>query len=101
MNEIELTKSLISYQSVTPNTDGVLDFLENELSKIGFKCNRYKFSDNNTPDVDNLYAKFGEEKPNFCFGGHTDVVPIGDNSCLLYTSPSPRDTLLSRMPSSA
>ena len=24
-----------------------------------------------------------------------------DNSCLLYTSPSPRDTLLSRMPSSA
>ena len=80
MNEIELTKSLIGYQSVTPNTDGVLDFLENELSKIGFKCNRYKFSDNNTPDVDNLYAKFGEEKPNFCFGGHTDVVPIGDNS---------------------
>ena len=24
-----------------------------------------------------------------------------DNNCLLYTSPSPRDTLLSRMPSSA
>ena len=30
-------------------------------------------------------------------------VKVGDgvNSCLLYTSPSPRDTLLSRMPSSA
>ena len=27
--------------------------------------------------------------------------PKGDNSCLLYTSPSPRDGLLSRMPSSA
>ena len=27
--------------------------------------------------------------------------PISDHSCLLYTSPSPRDGLLSRMPSSA
>ena len=80
MNEIELTKSLINCQSVTPENDGVLDFLENELSKIGFNCKRYKFSDTNTPDVDNLYAKFGDEKPNFCFGGHTDVVPIGDDS---------------------
>ena len=26
---------------------------------------------------------------------------LWSNSCLLYTSPSPRDTLLSRMPSSA
>ena len=26
---------------------------------------------------------------------------IGENPCLLYTSPSPRDGLLSRMPSSA
>ena len=29
------------------------------------------------------------------------VHPAGDNACLLYTSPSPRDGLLSRMPSSA
>ena len=28
-------------------------------------------------------------------------VIIGPNGCLLYTSPSPRDGLLSRMPSSA
>ena len=27
--------------------------------------------------------------------------PIGKNSCLLYTSPSPRDLSTSRMPSSA
>ena len=31
-----------------------------------------------TPDVDNLFAKFGSEEPHFCFGGHTDVVPIGE-----------------------
>ena len=29
------------------------------------------------------------------------IVYIGNNFCLLYTSPSPRDGLLSRMPSSA
>ena len=44
----------------------------------------YKLSQNN---VVTLY-----EKENY-IGGHT--------SCLLYTSPSPRDGLLSRMPSSA
>ena len=32
---------------------------------------------------------------------NTIGVPISRNGCLLYTSPSPRDGLLSRMPSSA
>ena len=31
----------------------------------------------------------------------TNVVIYGDNDCLLYTSPSPRDISGSRMPSSA
>ena len=30
-----------------------------------------------------------------------DIIKKGFDSCLLYTSPSPRDGLLSRMPSSA
>ena len=30
-----------------------------------------------------------------------NILPIRVRSCLLYTSPSPRDGLLSRMPSSA
>ena len=29
------------------------------------------------------------------------IIPARDKDCLLYTSPSPRDGLLSRMPSSA
>ena len=78
MEVLELTKSLISCPSVTPNNEGVLDLLEKELSEIGFKCHRYSFSDHNTPDVDNLFAKFGNGSPHLCFGGHTDVVPIGD-----------------------
>ena len=30
-----------------------------------------------------------------------EMLPVNPNPCLLYTSPSPRDGLLSRMPSSA
>ena len=74
MEVIELTKALISCQSVTPKNDGVLDLLEKELSNIGFDCRRYLFSDSNTPDVDNLFAKIGSGAPHICFGGHTDVV---------------------------
>ena len=33
--------------------------------------------------------------------GHVLTSGLGQNPCLLYTSPSPRDGLLSRMPSSA
>ena len=36
-----------------------------------------------------------------CGGGGADELRGGDGDCLLYTSPSPRDGLLSRMPSSA
>ena len=36
-----------------------------------------------------------------CFADLGNDVICVDNNCLLYTSPSPRDGLLSRMPSSA
>ena len=32
---------------------------------------------------------------------HKEEIEAGDHHCLLYTSPSPRDTEVSRMPSSA
>ena len=37
----------------------------------------------------------------FFLGGISGIVNAQDEACLLYTSPSPRDGLLSRMPSSA
>ncbi len=70
---IALTQELIKKQSVTPIDDGALDLLQSALEEIGFRCKRYKFE-----DVDNLYARFGNSAPNFCFAGHTDVVPVGD-----------------------
>ena len=31
-----------------------------------------------SPPIENLYARLGKARPNFCFAGHTDVVPAGD-----------------------
>lgn len=72
---IILTQELIKKPSVTPIDAGALDLLQSVLSELGFVCTRYKFE-----DVDNLYARLGTNAPNFCFAGHTDVVPVGDES---------------------
>ncbi|MEH6494978.1 MAG: succinyl-diaminopimelate desuccinylase [Pseudomonas marincola] len=81
MNEldvIELTQELMRCPSVTPHDAGALSVLQTVLEAIGFECTRLTFSDDNTPDVENLYARYGTQAPNFCFAGHTDVVPPGD-----------------------
>ena len=80
IDPIELAQALIRCPSVTPENAGALDVLQSALEGLGFTCRRYVFSDDDTPDVDNLYARLGTEAPNFCFAGHTDVVPVGDLS---------------------
>lgn len=80
LDALELAKALIRCRSVTPEDGGSLDTLQAALESIGFTCHRLKFSDDNTPDVQNMYARIGTEGPNFCFAGHTDVVPVGDEA---------------------
>ncbi|MGB0629919.1 MAG: succinyl-diaminopimelate desuccinylase [Alphaproteobacteria bacterium] len=63
---------------MTPEDAGALDVLQAALEDLGFVCHRLPFSDDGTPDVDNLYARLGDTGPNFCFAGHTDVVPPGN-----------------------
>lgn len=75
---LELSKEVISCPSITPVDEGALDVLEKALKSLGFECRRMVFSENGTADVDNLYARYGTKSPNFCFAGHTDVVPPGD-----------------------
>lgn len=75
---IALAQALIRCPSVTPEDGGVLGVLEAALRPLGFRCERMPFTEEGTADVDNLYARVGTEGPNFCFGGHTDVVPVGD-----------------------
>ncbi len=70
---IKLAKKLISFKTITPNDDGIIDFLINYLEPYGFICQKLVFE-----DVINLYARYGKQSPNFCFAGHTDVVPTGD-----------------------
>ena len=43
------------------------------LKELGFTTHRLPFG-----DVDNLYARLGDDAPHFCFAGHTDVVPVGE-----------------------
>ncbi|MGE0719822.1 MAG: succinyl-diaminopimelate desuccinylase [Alphaproteobacteria bacterium] len=74
---VELTRSLIRCPSVTPVEAGVLGRLEAALGDLGFHCRRMPFSEPGTPDVDNLWARFGTGRPHLCFAGHTDVVPPG------------------------
>lgn len=75
---VALLQELIRCESVTPHEGGALSLVENLLKAHGFECHRLKFSDKDTPDVDNLYARWGKSAPNICFAGHTDVVPTGD-----------------------
>ncbi len=78
LDPVAFAQDLIRCPSVTPAEGGALDLLEERLSELGFTCTRLPFSDTDTPDVDNLYARLGTQAPHFCFAGHTDVVPVGD-----------------------
>ncbi|MDC0158178.1 succinyl-diaminopimelate desuccinylase [Rhodospirillaceae bacterium] len=80
VDPVELSQRLIRCPSVTPEEGGALDELQVVLEKIGFRCTRLVFSESGTPDVDNLYARIGKTGPNFCFAGHSDVVPPGQSS---------------------
>jgi succinyl-diaminopimelate desuccinylase len=81
---VPLLKRLIRCRSVTPEDDGALDVVAEVLAKQGFKVERLMFSETGTPDVKNLFARYGEGKPHLCFAGHTDVVPAGDEESWQY-----------------
>ena len=77
---VPLLQDLIRCRSVTPAEGGALTLLENTLSAEGFICQRLIFKAEATPDVENLFARFGTASPHLCFAGHTDVVPPGEEA---------------------
>lgn len=77
---LSIARDLIRCPSVTPADAGALGVLETALTAAGFTCHRVTFSEEGTADVDNLYARIGNEGPHLTFAGHTDVVPPGDES---------------------
>lgn len=50
------------------------------LIPLGFDVEHVTFSDDDTPDVENLFATIGSGAPHFVFAGHTDVVPPGQKA---------------------
>ena len=72
---IPLAQALIRCNSVTPADAGALGVLEAALTPLGFTCTRLRFG-----EVENLFARRGTAAPHFCYAGHTDVVPPGDES---------------------
>ena len=75
---LDLCRALVRCRSVTPEDGGALGVLEAALKQAGFATQRLTFSEPGTPDIDNLYARFGTSAPFLVFAGHTDVVPAGD-----------------------
>ena len=80
VDAVSLSQALIRCRSVTPADAGALAVVEEALKPLGFVCHRLRFQAPGTEAVENLYARLGTKRPNFCFAGHSDVVPPGDES---------------------
>ncbi|MDC3021324.1 succinyl-diaminopimelate desuccinylase [Pelagibacteraceae bacterium] len=73
ISELKLAKDLIRKPSITPKDAGAINLLAKNLRSLGFSCKIINFK-----NIKNLYAKLGKSSPNFCYAGHTDVVPPGN-----------------------
>jgi len=78
LDPAELAAELIRRPSVTPKDEGALPYLARVLEGLGFTCHLKEFTEPGTDPVLNLYARLGGSGRNFCFAGHTDVVPPGN-----------------------
>ena len=76
---VSLARELIRCPSVTPKEAGALSLLQDELTQMGFTCERLVFGEADAA-IDNLFARIGTDSPHIAFAGHTDVVPTGEIS---------------------
>lgn len=72
---ITLAQDFLTRRSITPEDAGCQPLLAARLAPLGFALHNLRFG-----DVDNLWAIRGETGPLFCFAGHTDVVPTGEET---------------------
>jgi succinyl-diaminopimelate desuccinylase len=70
---VSLCAALIRCPSVTPADAGAMAVVRDALEALSFVCRPMRFG-----EIENLYARWGDARPNLCFAGHTDVVPVGD-----------------------
>ena len=80
-------------------TPEVLNGSTKTVAEMAGKWENFKFSHIRESQVSRaMTRRYFKDMDTYA---ESDVVIVGAGSCLLYTSPSPRDGLLSRMPSSA
>ncbi len=72
---LTLVSDLVARRSVTPEDAGCQALIAARLGALGFRCESLPFG-----EVTNLWARRGTNPPVFCFAGHTDVVPPGDEA---------------------
>ena len=72
---LPLAQALIRCPSVTPADAGALAVLEAALAPLGFTCHRLRFRASRWKTCSPGAAPAGR---NFCYAGHTDVVPPGE-----------------------
>ncbi len=79
----EHLKKLISCESITPKSNGAIEYIHEVLLTQGFEAEIIKFGFAED-EVTNLYAVYGNKEHNnckainICFAGHVDVVSAGD-----------------------
>ncbi|MCK3655104.1 succinyl-diaminopimelate desuccinylase [Pasteurellaceae bacterium Macca] len=72
---LTLAKALIQRPSISPQDCGCQQLIAERLQRVGFQLEWLPFG-----DTLNLWATHGEGDPCVAFAGHTDVVPVGDES---------------------
>ena len=75
LDPVEISQQLIRCASVTPKDEGAQDIIIDALSPLGFQT-----YDVTRGDIRNTFLRLGDSGPHFCFCGHTDVVPIGEEA---------------------
>ncbi|WP_116085146.1 succinyl-diaminopimelate desuccinylase [Tropicimonas sp. IMCC34011] len=77
VDPVRLTADLVRCPSVTPEEAGTFAILVPILEAAGFECHRC-----DRGGVPNLYARKGPKGAarTLAFGGHVDVVPVGDEA---------------------
>lgn len=79
VDTVALAAALIQRPSITPDDAGCQRIIGERLAKLGFTLETMVFE-----DTTNLWARRGTEGPVFCFAGHTDVVPVGNEDAWQY-----------------
>ena len=74
MDIIPLFQKLLQYKTITPNENGIYDFITEYLGD-SWECIKLDFE-----DITNrfYYKRFNKDGDHLCFAGHIDVVPTGD-----------------------